>query len=630
MPELSTLLNRVGGLDEKTYQAYQYANLAAMDSGEAPAIVLPAGVYAVASNLTLTKPVQFAPGAKLRPANGVTVHLAGGFYAGDFDHVFDLSAGGKVTGDKSCYGHTTPQQFGAKADGVQDDLPFIEAAVEYATLSPIRDEYAWGIDVHFPPTNAHYRISAPWVINRTIAIRGGSPGHRSLGQVKVICDDGDYDFAVFFQHPGGLSAVEGYTPPKPYGAQGAVMANLRIEPVTPGGIRVGVLHNCVVKFDTCIAEGFEICGFFAHGQSAGTYDPGADPWGDEDGHGTMYGNVNHSRYVGCFARSTTAGPGFAARGNTAGIVHYDTADANGNNGAGFLDNTSVGCFYLHCHTAQNTWKVLNDGVYYMCIKGHTATADNEPGTGVDWQTYWTTVVSTLEDATWALDTVYRPCGAVNVCSGSSPATIVAHYTEGGIEKGVVPRGATKVVGGWVAQGRVIRHPEYGGAQVFGSRLSNSPTGWQWEVGSEVFGSSLGESDGAPNFLIFGHNQDDAVRTVATWRFGYQTARGGYSMTRAGTSRVMELSGTGWSQGGYSGVGHIAFQQGILLGIGGTGSSYTGLKSAVNLAGITGTVVRGQIFLYSQPSPGGKIGAVCTTAGTVGSGAVLKEFGVIDP
>lgn len=32
--------------------------------------------------------------------------------------------------------------------------------------------------------------------------------------------------------------------------------------------------------------------------------------------------------------------------------------------------------------------VLNDGSSYRCIAPHTASADNEPGVGVDWEDYW--------------------------------------------------------------------------------------------------------------------------------------------------------------------------------------------------------------------------------------------------
>ncbi|WP_157971050.1 hypothetical protein [Pseudogemmobacter bohemicus] len=55
-----------------------------------------------------------------------------------------------------------------------------------------------------------------------------------------------------------------------------------------------------------------------------------------------------------------------------------------------------------------------------------------------------------------------------------------------------------------------------------------------------------------------------------------------------------------------------------------------MRSCTNLAAITdanfGPAVRGDRWLYIQPSAGGFTGAVCTTAGTLGSTAVIKQFG----
>ncbi len=50
-------------------------------------------------------------------------------------------------------------------------------------------------------------------------------------------------------------------------------------------------------------------------------------------------------------------------------------------------------------TYQTNDRVFNDGEIYDCILGHVANADREPGTGVDWETYWA---------------VGDPCGDANV------------------------------------------------------------------------------------------------------------------------------------------------------------------------------------------------------------------------
>ena len=43
---------------------------------------------------------------------------------------------------------------------------------------------------------------------------------------------------------------------------------------------------------------------------------------------------------------------------------------------------------------------------YRCIKGHTATADTEPGVGNLWELYWVGATTTLTPTSWALTNLY--------------------------------------------------------------------------------------------------------------------------------------------------------------------------------------------------------------------------------
>lgn len=76
----------------------------------------PPGTYAIASSLTIARPTSFAYGAKLKPANGVTVTLSGSVAAGLWQ-IFDCSAGGSVVVDASPYTdiEMNPVWFGAEA-----------------------------------------------------------------------------------------------------------------------------------------------------------------------------------------------------------------------------------------------------------------------------------------------------------------------------------------------------------------------------------------------------------------------------------------------------------------------------------------------------------------------------------
>jgi hypothetical protein len=68
------------------------------------------------------------PGAKLRPANGVTLTYNCGHTAADDQQFFDLSAGGKVVFGPSGPKRATPEHFGATRDSSTHDEAAIQAA----------------------------------------------------------------------------------------------------------------------------------------------------------------------------------------------------------------------------------------------------------------------------------------------------------------------------------------------------------------------------------------------------------------------------------------------------------------------------------------------------------------------
>jgi hypothetical protein len=102
------------------------AAIAAADA--AGPVKLPPGTYVVASNLTLTKKITFLPGAKLKPASGVTITLDDGYVANNEQHVFDISDGGVIVLTKK---HpVTVENWGAVGDGTADDSIPGQAALD--------------------------------------------------------------------------------------------------------------------------------------------------------------------------------------------------------------------------------------------------------------------------------------------------------------------------------------------------------------------------------------------------------------------------------------------------------------------------------------------------------------------
>ena len=102
------------------------------------ALLFRPGTYAIASNLTITSPVTLLPGAKLKPASGVTVTIAGAVDAPPAA-IVDTSAGGNLafTGNTHIDRYL-PQWWGVVGDQTTDDQPaltkMIAAIPDYARV----------------------------------------------------------------------------------------------------------------------------------------------------------------------------------------------------------------------------------------------------------------------------------------------------------------------------------------------------------------------------------------------------------------------------------------------------------------------------------------------------------------
>jgi hypothetical protein len=92
--------------------------------------LVPPGTYAIASNLTITAAVQFAPGAILKPANGITITLSGEIVAGAWQ-IFDISAGGTIVGPVR-NALVYPDWWGAAPGVASSQTSKIQAAITFA------------------------------------------------------------------------------------------------------------------------------------------------------------------------------------------------------------------------------------------------------------------------------------------------------------------------------------------------------------------------------------------------------------------------------------------------------------------------------------------------------------------
>ncbi|SMF88183.1 Pectate lyase superfamily protein [Paenibacillus uliginis N3/975] len=134
---------------------------AAISDNSSDTIYIPKGVYLIGQNITIlsNKKLIFDRNARLKPAAGIGMEINGTWDANPDDHIFDLSIGGSITGNCKI-DEIYPEWFGAKGDGVADDLIPIKTAINLAVNSKkitLDGGYALTIPVILQPKR--YRVT---------------------------------------------------------------------------------------------------------------------------------------------------------------------------------------------------------------------------------------------------------------------------------------------------------------------------------------------------------------------------------------------------------------------------------------------------------------------------------------
>lgn len=106
--------------------------LSSLITNEKDIIIIPQGIFLLDKDVTIPadKQLVFQRNGRFKIKKGVTLTIQGSIDARPYDWVFDISLGGRVNGEfqtESVY----PQWFGAKADGVNNDAPAIQAAENF-------------------------------------------------------------------------------------------------------------------------------------------------------------------------------------------------------------------------------------------------------------------------------------------------------------------------------------------------------------------------------------------------------------------------------------------------------------------------------------------------------------------
>ena len=331
------------------------AALAAYDSslGTGEALILAPGTYLVNSNLTISHVVQFRPGAKIKPASGVAVGLSLGYFAGDYQQVFDLSAGGSITVAKTASGYVTPCQFGAAADGVADDTAEAKMAIS-AVGAPGRT----GTGTVFFPRGT-YKLSECLNLQDRITLYGetGTSYGRPLSVLRwpanccgIIChahnttaDSLGYNHALkTVEFPGGETRM----------ALGSVIKHLTL-------LGNGVSTPAATAFDWAthglrIKHGMVDVSnlYIAYWQGCGISIRGTSGVGE-----SVLKEYEGGPNLMCLKDITIqdcAGHGIYVDGQDTNAGYFIGINSDGNRGWGIWDNSFLGNTYIACHVTGNT------------------------------------------------------------------------------------------------------------------------------------------------------------------------------------------------------------------------------------------------------------------------------------
>lgn len=314
-------------------------------------------------------------------------------------------------------------------------------------------------------------------------------------------------------------------------------------------------------------------------------------------------------------------PAIASAITGPGVYHAFVTAPSGGGTSIQLDGSTSGSTFVGTIDNVSVYPVT----FYNPVTHHTADGTTtKPGTGTNWREYWAiTATATTPEAKWTSGTVYKTSGGINIVENTGNGIgIYGHYSEGGIEIGIIPRGGTTICGGEAAAyGRIyiIPNSDTSNVYVFGSPLAGTPANWKHTepVTGYTYGSALGSVVRNGDLFQMGHSHDSGNTSASIIKCTYSTARGSYEWTYNGSStRMLSFTGSTWVKSQYSGGGYLyAESKGLVVG-----PDVARLVSAPTAP--TGSVIQGDYYFRRTPSVDGIGISLVTTTGTVGSGAVL--------
>jgi hypothetical protein len=212
------------------------------------------------------------------------------------------------------------RDFGAKGDGVTDDLPAFNAAI--AALGPANETHL-GQTLYVPPGS--YYLSNTLHLTRSMILRGAS-GSGPFGSSILFFDGGITGIAI--------ERLDTY-PAQPGRGDWSVITDLSLRARNRLGNSPGIALHARASISNCGIAGFSGAGIEITSN--------------------LGGNSNVNNFAVTYCRVETCGShGIFIDGADANAGYLLGVDCSQNGGWGFYDSSFLGNTYLACHAAANS------------------------------------------------------------------------------------------------------------------------------------------------------------------------------------------------------------------------------------------------------------------------------------
>jgi hypothetical protein len=501
--------------------------------------------------------------------------------------------------------------FGADPTGVVACDAALANAI--ASTSVGSGWYVAGPRVIFPP--GIYRFDAAIQLKRTVILEGSSAGLAGGQPTRFVFPSDSRGLIVHRYNTIG----EGVESTPTTAADGTIIQGINFVGSGTDATKDGIWLRARAIMRDCV-----ISGFGGHGIKIAAAAGGAPD---------IEGNANNWRIDN--VRCTGNGEwGLFVDGPDVNAGTCISLDTSSNGSGGIWDSSFLGNTYIGCHTATNGSQVSGknttrnrtsivwfDEMRYYAAPGATEQQliDTQPGSN---SAVWSPDVGrAAASATHPLWVAGQAVGRYFVSdqyrtdNPNARNLFLGCYEEGGYSRSTFAL-PTMIVGGMLgAVGGFV------GGLGFQSNLTGATCSVPFQTPTAVIG--FGQSINAGNGLQYWDTQG-----LFSWTFGKENGRWAYKWANLGGSGFISFYDRGATPAnGYA--RDLSAANGAL----GVGDHYAGSPSQMRWRGLgtaaptTGTWLRGDRVDNLNPSAGGYVGWVCTTAGTPGT---WKGYGAIEP